>query len=189
MPQTAQNAAECYGLTRRELDAYAVASHQKARAAYTAGAYRDEIVPLEIELPVFDASGAWLEDAHGARAQFDRDEYVSADTDLDQLAALAPVKGLVSFGERELVITTGNGCPLADGIAAVLLVSESLAAERGLEPLARIRGIGVAGSEVIGARLVSTLAHELRRSGTRYGLAAQCIGAGMGIATVLERVD
>ncbi len=40
-----------------------------------------------------------------------------------------------------------------------------------------------------GARLVTTVAMELRRSGTRYGLAAQCIGAGMGISTVLERLD
>jgi acetyl-CoA C-acetyltransferase len=40
-----------------------------------------------------------------------------------------------------------------------------------------------------GARLVSTVAHELRRSGGRYGLATQCIGAGMGISTVIERLD
>jgi len=256
MPQTAQNAAECYGLSRLELDVYAITSHQKAAAAYSAGTYRDEIVPLEIELPIFDDTGAWLEDERGPSALFDTDECVRPDTDLDQMSILTPVKGLVSFGEKELVITTGNGCPLADGISAVLLVSESLALERGLEPLARIRGIGVAGvkpqmmglasvpaarralrnaglsseeidrveiheafaSQVIpslrelglplertnvsggsialghplgatGARLVSALGHELRRSHTRFGLATQCIGAGMGIATVLERVD
>ncbi len=40
-----------------------------------------------------------------------------------------------------------------------------------------------------GARLVTTVAKELRRSGTRYGLATQCIGAGMGISTILERMD
>jgi acetyl-CoA acetyltransferase family protein len=256
MPQTAQNAAECYALSRLELDVFAVASHQKAAAAYARGVYRDEIVPLEIELPVFDDTGAWLEDERGPRECFEVDEHVRGDTDLDHLGILTPVKGLVSFGEKELVITTGNGCPLADGLAAALLVSEDLARERGLVPLARVRGLGVAGvkpqmmglgtvpaarralrnaglaaeqmerveiheafaAQVIpslrelrlapdrtnvsggsialghplgatGARLVGTLGHELRRSGARYGIAMQSIGAGMGMATVLERID
>jgi len=256
MTQTAQNVAEVYGLSRGELDAYALASHKKTAAAYEKGVYKDEIVPLEVEDPVFDENGNWIEDQVGPTVLFERDEGVRADTTIDKLAGLQPVRGVMSFGERELVITAGNSCPTNDGISAALLMSEALAIELGVEPLARIIGIAVGGvkpqlmglgpipatrkalrvagieasqidrvefneafaAQVIpslrelgisedkvnvnggsiaighplgatGARLVTTVAKELRRSGKRFGLATQCIGAGMGISTILESLD
>jgi acetyl-CoA acetyltransferase family protein len=255
MTQTAQNVAECYGLTRAELDAFAVESHRKCARAYEAGFYKDELVPLEVEEPVFDAEGNWVESATGKSVLFDRDECLRADTTVEKLAGLNPVKGIVSFGQQDLVITAGNSCPTNDGISAALLMSEEKARELRLEPLARVVGMGVAGvkpqvmglgpvpstrkalehagiraeqidrvefneafaAQVIpsikelgipmervnvnggsvaighplgatGARLVTTVARELRRSGGRYGLATQCIGAGMGISTIIERV-
>jgi acetyl-CoA acetyltransferase family protein len=256
MPQTAQNVAEVYELGRTELDRFSAASHVKTAKAQQAGIYRDEIVPLEVEDPVYDDQGNWLEAERGPMVAFDADECVRPGTTAEKLAALPVLKGLVSFGERELVITAGNSCPTNDGVSAALLMSEEKATALGLSPLARIRGMAVGGvkpqlmglgpivsskkalrqagirpdqidrvefneafaAQVIpslrelgisddrvnvnggslaighplgatGARLVTTVAMELRRSGGRYGLATQCIGAGMGISTVIERMD
>jgi acetyl-CoA acetyltransferase family protein len=145
MTQTAQNVAEVYGLTRAELDAFAAESHRKCAAAYEAGVYKDEIIPLEVEDPVYDDKGAWLESEVGPKVVFDRDECIRPDTTAEKLAALQPIKGLVSFGGKEIVITAGNSCPTNDGVSAALLMSEDKALELGLQPLARIVGIGVGG--------------------------------------------
>ena len=253
MPQTAQNVAEVYGLTREAMDEFAVESHRKCAAAYENGIYADEIIPLEVETPVFDDEGKWLPDEHGEMVTFDRDQGLRPGTNMETLGQLKPIAGLQSFGDQEIRITAGNSCPTNDGIAAALLMSEEKALALGLEPLARIIGFGVAGvkpqvmglgpvpatkkalkhagisadqidrvefneafaAQVLpscqelgipldrvnvnggslaighplgatGARLVPTVAHELRRSGKRYGLATQCIGAGMGISTIIE---
>ena len=255
MSQTAQNAAEVYGLSREDMDAFAVESHKKAVAAYEKGFYKREIIPLEVEEPVFDNTGAWVEAERGKTIVFDRDEGIRPGTNMETLGTLPPIKGIVSPTGSELRITAGNACPTNDGISVALLMSEKRALELGLEPLARIVGFGVAGvkaqvmglgpipstrkalrhagitadqidrvefneafaAQVIpsckelgipldrvnvnggsialghplgatGARLVLTVAHELRNSGTRYGLATQCIGAGMGISTIIERI-
>ena len=255
MLQTAQNVAEIYGLSRSDLDEYAVPSHQKAHDAYEAGRFRDEIVPLEVEEPVFDSNGNWLPDERGNTVTFDRDECIRPGTNFEALMNLNTLPGVVSYGDKEIVITPGNSSPTNDGVSAVLLMSEEKALGLGLEPLARVIGYGVAGvkpqvmglgpvpstkkalrhagltmdqidriefneafaAQIIpsarelgipmdklnvnggalaighplgatGGRLVLTLAHELRRSNLTYGLATQCIGAGMGITTVLERL-
>ncbi|GMV87046.1 MAG: acetyl-CoA acetyltransferase [Dehalococcoidia bacterium] len=255
MTQTAQNVAEVYNLSREEMDQFAVDSHRKTVAAYEKGIYKDEIIPLEVEEPVFDAEGNWVEAERGKTIVFDRDECIRPGTNIEALSQLPPVKGIVSPTGSELRITAGNSCPTNDGISAVLLMSEKKALELGLEPLARIAGYGIAGvkpqvmglgpipatkkalrhagitpdqidrvefneafaAQVIpsckelgipmdrvnvnggsiaighplgatGARLVLTVAHELRRSGGNYALATQCIGAGMGISTIVERI-
>ncbi len=253
MTQTAQNVAEVYGLTREEMDQFAVDSHRKAVAAYEKGIYKDEIIALEVEEPVFDAEGNWVETEVGRSIIFDRDECIRPGTNMETLGALPAVKGIVSPTGQELRITAGNSCPTNDGFTAAIVMSEKRARELGLEPLARIVGFGIAGvkpqvmglgpipstkkalrhagisadqidrvefneafaAQVIpsckelgipmdrvnvnggsiaighplgatGARLVLTVAHELRRSGGKYGLATQCIGAGMGISTIIE---
>jgi acetyl-CoA acetyltransferase family protein len=255
MLQTAQNVAEVYDLSRADLDEYAAPSHQKAHLAYEAGVFRDEIIPLEVEEPVFDDKGNWLPEEYGGSIVFDRDECIRAGTNFEALMNLNPVPGVVSYGDKDIVITPGNSSPTNDGVSAVLLMSEEKALALGLDPLARITGFGVAGvkpqvmglgpvpstnkalkhaglameqidrvefneafaAQIIpsarelgipmeklnvnggalaighplgatGGRLVLSLAHELRRSNSDYGLATQCIGAGMGITTVLERV-
>jgi len=255
MPQTAQNAAEAYNLSREEMDAFAVECHKKTAAAYEKGFYKREIIPLEVEEPVFDDQGNWVEGERGKKVVFDRDEGLRPGTNMETLAQLPAIKGLMSPSGVDLRITAGNSCPTNDGFTACLLMSEKRARELGLEPLARIIGYGVAGvkpqvmglgpipstkkalrmagitadqidrvefneafaAQVIpsckdlgiplskvnvnggsiaighplgatGARLVLTLAHELRNSNTRYGAATQCIGAGMGITTILERM-
>ena len=256
MLQTGQNVAEMYELTREDLDQFAVASQHKYGEALAKGVYKDEIIPLELEAPVFDDEGNWLPDEHGEMKVLEVDEGYRAGTNIEALSQLKTIPGIKSYGDREIVITAGNACPTNDGISAALLMSEAKALELGLEPLARIVGFGIAGvkpqvmglgpipasnkalrqagltadqidrvefneafaAQVIpsitelglamdrvnvnggslaighplgatGARLVSTVSHELRRSGTRYGLATQCIGVGMGIATVVESLN
>ena len=256
MTQTAQNVAEVYGLSRAELDAFAADSHRKTDEAYAKGVYADEVIPLEVEEPVFDDEGNWLEEETGPLSMFDRDECVRPGTTAEKLGGLKVIRGVKSFADKEIVISAGNSCPTNDGISAALLMSEEKAIELGVEPLARIVGIAVGGvkpqlmglgpvvsskkafaqagieggdidrvefneafsAQVLpsiqelgipkdrvnvnggslaighplgatGARLVTTVGKELRRSGGRYALATQCIGAGMGISTVLERLD
>ena len=256
MPQTAQNVAETYSLSRRELDEFSAASHRRTHEAYQGGIYKDEVLPLEVEDPVFDEKGEWVETETGKTVLFERDECLRGDTTAEKLSGLQPIKGLVSYGGKEVVITAGNSCPTNDGASAALLMSEKKARELRLTPLARVVGMAVGGvkpqlmgigpivstrkalrhagieagqidrvefneafaAQVIpslrelgipaskvnvnggslaighplgatGARLVTTVAMELRRSRTRYGLATQCIGAGMGISTILERMD
>jgi len=60
MPQTAQNVIEMYNLTRQELDEFSAESHRRTAAAYERGIYKDEIVPLEVESPVYDKDGNWV---------------------------------------------------------------------------------------------------------------------------------
>ena len=255
MLQTAQNVAEVYGLSRADLDEYAVPSHQKAVEAYEAGRFRDEIVPLEVEQPVFDDKGVWLPDERGEMIDFNQDECIRPGTNFEALMNLNPIPGVVSYGGNEIVITPGNSSPTNDGVSAILVMSEEKALALGLEPMARIIGFGVAGvkpqlmglgpvpatkkamkyagltmdqidrvefneafaAQIIpsarelgipmeklnvnggalaighplgatGARLVLSLAHELRRSNSKYGVATLCIGAGMGITTVIENL-
>jgi acetyl-CoA acetyltransferase family protein len=255
MTQTAQNVAEVYGLSREEMDEFSVQSHKKADAAYAKGIYKDEIIPLEVEEPVFDDEGNWVEASKGKTIVFERDECIRPGTNIETLSQLPVIKGVVSPTNSEIRITAGNACPTNDGISAAILMSEDMAKKLGLTPLARIVGFGVAGvkpqvmglgpipstrkalrhagitadqidrvefneafaAQVIpsckelgipldrvnvnggsiaighplgatGTRLVLTVAHELKRSGGRYGLATQCIGAGMGISTIIERI-
>src|SRR5262245_12143223 len=169
MTQTAQNVAEVYGLTRQELDAFSADSHRKCAAAYEAGIYKDEIIPLEVEDPLYDEKGNWLENETGAKVVFDRDECVRPDTTAEKLAALQPIKGLVSFGGKELIITAGNSCPTNDGVSAALLMSEEKARALGLQPLARIVAMAVGGvkPQLMGIGPIVSTKKALKLAGLR----------------------
>ena len=221
--------AERYEIGREVQDAFALGSHQRAAAAWDAGRFTDEIVPVP-------------------GADLDRDESVRGDTSPDALARLRPV-----FRDGGSV-TAGNSSPMNDGAAAVLLAGERAVTDLGVEPLARIAsravaavdpplygigpvqaaevalgraGIGWSDLAVVelneafaaqalaclacwpeldhaivnpnggaialghpigasGARILTTLVHELRRRGARWGMATMCIGVGQGIAVVVE---
>ncbi len=75
---------------------------------------------------------------------FDRDECIRADTTAEKLGALQPVKGVVSFGGKEIVITAGNSCPTNDGVSAALLMSEERA--RAARPRRRSRASSASAS-------------------------------------------
>jgi acetyl-CoA acetyltransferase family protein len=120
MIKTAQNVADRYQLTREEIDAFALRSHQHAAAARDGGRLAAEIHPVEIP---------------GTRKQpgrtFEHDEIIRGDTTAEQLARLAPQPNTTQM-------TAGNSSPLSDGASAVVLASRSAAQQLGLQPLARV---------------------------------------------------
>jgi acetyl-CoA acetyltransferase family protein len=120
MMGTAQNVATEYELTREEIDAFALRSHQHAAAARDSGRLAKEIMPVEIE---------------ATRKQpprtFEHDESIRDDTTAEKLAALPAQPDTTQM-------TAGNSSPLNDGASAVVLASESAAEELGAEPLARV---------------------------------------------------
>ena len=118
MGLTAENLVDRHEISRADQDAFALNSHQKAIAAEQSGAWTDERVPYPIEA-FTGVEGDTLEADEGPRA----------DSNLETLAGLKPV-----FRDGG-TITAGNSSPLTDGAAAVLLVSDEVLNEFGLEPL------------------------------------------------------
>ncbi|WAM19942.1 thiolase family protein [Rhodococcus sp. JS3073] len=120
MMQTAQNVADRYNLTREEIDAFALRSHQRAAAARDSGRLAMEIEPVEI--PASRKAPA---------RRFEHDECIRGDTTAEKLAALAPQPNTTQM-------TAGNSSPLNDGASAVVLASAAAAENLGVEPLARV---------------------------------------------------
>jgi acetyl-CoA acetyltransferase family protein len=120
MMLTAQNVADRYGLTREEIDAFALRSHQHAAAARDSGRLAEEIHPLEIPATRKDPART-----------VEHDESIRADTTAEKLAALPPQPNTTQM-------TAGNSSPLNDGASAVVLASAAAAEELGVEPLARV---------------------------------------------------
>jgi 3-oxoadipyl-CoA thiolase len=128
MPETGENVAEDYQVTRADQDAFAWRSQQRAGAAQAAGFFAEEIVPV-------DVPGK----KKGEFTVFDKDEHIRADTTLEALAKLkAP------FRENGTV-TAGNASGVNDGAAAMILASEAAVKKHGLTPRARILGMASAG--------------------------------------------
>ena len=120
MIRTAQKLADIYELSREDIDAFALRSHQHAAAARDRGRLAKEIVP--VELPARRGQPP---------TRFEHDEIIRADTTLERLAALPPQPSTT-------VMTAGNSSPLSDGASAVVIASPERARELGLEPLARV---------------------------------------------------
>jgi acetyl-CoA C-acetyltransferase len=231
------NTARLAGVTREDMDRWAYRSHQRAIAAIDAGHFKDEILPITVTRK------------DGSIVTFDTDEYPRRDTSLERLASLKPLHPEI----EGFSITAGNSSGINDAAAALMLASEALAGERGLKPLATVRGwatvgvdpvrMGLAVIDVIpkalsragvavedvalweineafasvpvavsryfgldeaivnaagsgcslghpvsasGARMLSTLIYDLRRSGGGIGVAAMCAGGGQAGAVVIE---
>ena len=230
---SAELIAEKWGLSRDELDAFALASYERAGRATAEGRFEREIVPLH------DVNGELMTTDEGIRV-----------TDLAQLGSLRP-----AFKEDGR-ITAGNSSQITDGAAGLLIMSDAMADRLGLRPRARFVDFAVAGADpqlmltapipatakilqrsglsladfdVIeineafaaavlawhreypevdmarvnpnggaialghplggsGARLMTTMLHELERTGGRYGLQLMCEGGGLANATVIERL-
>jgi acetyl-CoA acyltransferase len=127
MPQTAENVAREFGISREDQDRFAAWSQAKAAAAQADGRLREEIIPVAISQRKGDA------------LLVDKDEHPRL-VSLDKLGQLEP---LFENGS----ITAGNASGVNDGAAALLLASESAAHRHGLQPLARVLGTAVAGVE------------------------------------------
>ncbi len=171
MVQTAQNVCEMYNFTREELDAFSMRSQHKLAKAYDAGIYKDEVIPIEVEDPVFDDQGNWLPDEKGPMVTLDRDESVRGNTTMEGLAQLPIVKGIKSYAGKELIVTAGNSCPTNSGVSAVLIMAEEMARELGIEYLARVVGWGNGGvkQQIMGVGPVVSTKQALRRYGLEAG--------------------
>ncbi len=166
MIETAEVVAERYRIPREAQDAYALQSQQRVAAAYAAGRFDAEIVPLPSRKLVTDkATGA----THTEEVLLKHDEGYRADTTLAGLARLEPVFSggkLVSQGSN---VTAGNASQLSDGAAAVVVMEASVAARLNLKPLGAYRGMAVAGCapEEMGIGPVFAVPKLLDRHGLR----------------------
>jgi acetyl-CoA C-acetyltransferase len=237
MGQTAENVARREEISREEQDRFALRSQQRAVAAQDSGFFEREIIPV----PLPDGAG-----------EMTKDDGPRRETSLEKLSTLAPV-----FRE-DGTVTAGNSCPLNDGAAAVVVMSDTKAKELGITPLARIvstglgslnpefmglgpieasrqalaragmaiddvdivelneafaaqvipaaRGIGIdpwderfnphGGAIALGhpfgmtgARILCTLLNDLRTLNKTIGLETMCVGGGMGMAMIVERLN
>jgi 3-oxoadipyl-CoA thiolase len=127
MPETAQNVADEFQVSRADQDAFALRSQQRAATAQARGIFAEEILAVE------------LKDRKGAVAAFAKDEHPRADTNLEMLAKLKPIV------RPDGSVTAGNASGVNDGAAALLLASVRAAGAHGLKPIARILGLASAG--------------------------------------------
>ena len=231
------NTAVRAGVTREQMDEWALLSHQKAVRAIDEGRFDDELVPLKVTTK------------DGTVVTFDTDEHPRRDTSMERLAKLKPLHPEI----EGFSITAGNAAGVNDAAAALVVTSDAFAASQGLAPLATIRSwtsVGVDPAEMglaptiaipralarvgltvddvdlfeineafasmcvattrilgidpekvntsgsgcslghpvaaTGARMLTTLVHELRRRGGGIGVAGMCAGGGMGSAVVVE---
>ncbi len=234
MGQTAENVREVENVSREDMDAWGALSQQRAVAAQERGFFEDEITPLTLP------DGTVVSKDDGPRAG----------TTAEGLAGLKPVF------RPDGQITAGNACPLNDGAAAVMVMSDTKAKELGLTPLARIIASGVTGlnpeimglgpieacrqamkragmtiddidlveineafaAQVIpsarhlgipddklninggaialghpfgmtGARIMTTLIHNLQTEDKTFGMESMCVGGGQGMAMIVERLS
>lgn len=151
MGETAENVAKKYGIHREEQDQFALTSHQRAAAAWQAGEFAAEVVPVPVP------------QKKGDPVLFERDECVRADSTLEALAKLKP-----AFRQGGTV-TAGNSSPINDGAAALLLCSGEALQAAGVKPLARIVGTATAGVEpnLMGEGPIPAVKKLLQRAGLR----------------------
>ena len=144
MGQTAENVATAYGITRAECDAFGVQSQNRAEQAIADGVFTSEITPV-----------------HAPDGVVDTDDGPRSGVTLESVAGLDPVF------RTNGVVTAANCCPLNDGAAAVVIMSDERAAELGLTPLARIVATAATGvsPEIMGMGPVESSRLALRRAG------------------------
>ena len=163
MGMTAENVAERCGVTREQQDEWAVISQNRAVAARDDGHFDAEIVPVTVPAhtesdPAHAADGASVE---VAETVVSRDDGPRPGTTMEGLAKLKP-----AF-KPDGTVTAGNACPLNDGAAAVLVMSDARASKLGLEPLARIIGSSVAAirPEIMGLGPIPAIRALLEQTG------------------------
>jgi 3-oxoadipyl-CoA thiolase len=153
MPETADEVAHEWGISREDQDAFALRSQERWAAAEAAGVFADEIVSVEIPR------------RKGGPVIFDRDEHPRPETTADRLASLHGING------AELTVTAGNASGVNDGACAMILAGREAAARHGLTPLARVMGAAHAGVDprVMGIGPVPAVRKLLARAGLTIG--------------------
>jgi acetyl-CoA acyltransferase len=135
MGLTAESLARKYEITREQSDEFSYDSHMKALAAISEGKFKDEVIPVTVQIDEFDEKGR----VRRREAVFAQDEGPRADTSLEGLAKLKAVfhvKGTV---------TAGNASQMSDGAAATVVMSADKARELGIAPLGRFVSFATAG--------------------------------------------
>ena len=146
---TAENVADAYGVTREDMDQYALRSQQRAAAAIDAGKFEEEIIPITVPGP------------DGGEVVVCRDEGIRPGTTAETLAGLKPC-----FLENGSV-TAATSSQMTDGAGFVVLMSEEKAAELGVKPLARFVSFATGGvpAEVMGVGPIEAVPKALRKAG------------------------
>ncbi|WP_299728162.1 3-oxoadipyl-CoA thiolase [uncultured Tateyamaria sp.] len=149
MPETADNVAEGWGVSRADQDAFAARSQARWAAAHAANAFADEIAPVTIP------------QRKGDPVIVDTDEHPRPNTDADALAKLRGING------PDKTVTAGNASGVNDGAAALLIASTDAAEKHGLTPMARIVAMNAAGvaPRVMGIGPVPACRKVLNRAG------------------------
>jgi acetyl-CoA C-acetyltransferase len=152
MGATAEFVAQHLNISREEMDAIALRSHNNVERATKNGDFRDEIVPVTIPRRKADP------------IVFDKDEHFRPGITLDQLAKLPP-----AFVPQGGKVTAGNSSGINDGAAAMLIMSAGKAKELGIAPLARIKAVGrgACHPSIMGLSPVPAVKHLLTRSGLK----------------------
>ncbi len=161
MLQTAEYVAKKYGIAREAQDRYGVQSQLRAAAAREAGRFKDEIVPIAVKMKVIDKNTN-LETVKETTAS--QDEGIRADTTYEGVSSIKPA---LEGG----VIAAGNASQFSDGASACVVMSDKVAAKKGLEPLGVFRGFAVAGCEPneMGIGPVFAVPKLLKQTGKKVG--------------------
>ncbi|MBI5651842.1 MAG: acetyl-CoA C-acyltransferase [Chloroflexi bacterium] len=156
MGLTAENVAREYNVSRQDQDQFAYRSHQRAIAAIQAGKFKDEIVPLNVEIVEADNGKTKTQ-----KYVFDVDEGPRADTTLDALANLKPAFAMGG------TVTAGNSSQTSDGAGAVVMMSREKADALGLKPLVKMIAFAVGGGrpEVMGIGPIAAIPKALKIAG------------------------
>jgi acetyl-CoA acyltransferase len=138
-----ENIARKFGISREQADQFAVDSHKKAVAALGADKFKDETVPVEVKITALpNGNGTKPKTAPKPTTQsfvFDKDEMPRPDTSMEVLKGLKPAFHAAG------TVTAGNSSPMSDGAAAVVIMSDTKAAQLGLKPQARFVAYATAG--------------------------------------------
>jgi len=158
MGLTAEAVAKEFNVSRDDQDAFAFGSHMKAIKAIQSGAFKEEIVPIEVE-EVFVKDNK----KQSKKYVFDTDEGPRPDTAMDKLAKLRPVF------DAKGTVTAGNASQTSDGAAFVMVVSEIMLKELNVEPIARLVSYAVAGvpPRIMGIGPVEAIPMALKSAGLK----------------------
>jgi acetyl-CoA acyltransferase len=159
MGLTAENVAERFGIGRQDADEFGFRSHRLASSAIQAGKFKDEIIPLEVEMKVALRDGQ----IRTERVVFDTDEGVRHDPDLEAMARLRPVFKVGG------VVTAGNSSQTSDGASAVVVMEATKAKQLGLRPMVRFVGfaVGAVPPEIMGMGPTQAVPKVFRKTGMR----------------------
>jgi acetyl-CoA acyltransferase len=156
---TAEEVSKQFKVSREDQDQFSVESHHKAAAAWKAGKFKDEVVPITVKEVFVDESGK----KKSREFIVDTDEGIRADTSMAGLAKLKPVFALNGS------VTAGNSSQTSDGAAFVCVMSERMVKQLNLKPIARMMSYAVAGVEprIMGIGPVAAVPKALKQAGLK----------------------